>query len=297
MINPYQDDNDLDGQGDLCDINDDNDSWDDTVDNCPLIANDPQTNSDADSHGDVCDNCPMVVNEGQLDTDGDTFGDLCDSDDDDDGYPDGSDNCPLAANPLQEDYDGDGTGDVCDADADNDGLLNSEETHSSTLDDDTDDDNYPDYDEYWHNGQAGYQQAFVPIIIIGKDTSPSNADTDSDGLLDGDEVYLYAYDPLKADSDSNGTPDGQEDADGDGLVNVDDPLPLLTNYADGDLDESGAVDVADALLAMRIASGLLTPTTVHLQRGDVTPIGAPDGIIDISDALMVNRKAAGLVAF
>ncbi len=295
--NPYQDDNDLDGQGDLCDANDDNDSWDDTVDNCPLIANDPQTNLDSDSHGDACDNCPSVTNEDQLDTDGDSFGDLCDSDDDDDGVPDGSDNCPLNANSLQEDYDGDGTGDVCDDDADNDGLLNSEETNSSSVDEDTDDDNYLDYDEYWHNGQAGYQAPFVPIMIINKDTHPGNPDTDNDGLLDGDEVYLYGYNPLKADTDANGTPDGQEDYDGDGLVNVDDPLPLNVNYGDGDLDESGTVDVADALLGMRIASGMISPTTVHLQRGDVTAMGAPDGVIDISDVLMVMRKAAGLVSF
>jgi hypothetical protein len=127
-----------------------------------------------------------------------------------------------------------------------------------------------------------------------------DTDDDNDGLSDLDETTLYPggiYNPLKADTDLNGTPDGQEDYDGDNLVNVDDPLPLLINYADGDLDDNGTVDVADSLLAMRIASGLLTTTTVHLQHGDVTPMGATDGVIDLSDALMVMRKAAGLVAY
>jgi hypothetical protein len=311
LMNPYQDDTDLDGTGDLCDSDDDNDGILDPSDNCPLTANVGQTNSDGDSYGDACDNCPNITNEDQLDTDGDGQGDVCDPDADGDGILNGSDNCPLVANTDQADYDGDGTGDLCDTDADGDGLLNTEETLTNWLDPDTDHDHYTDYEEFWHNGQAGYQYF--------TDTNPVIADTDYDGLLDGDEVHIFGTDPLKGDTDLNGVSDGQEDFDSDGLVNADemtagtdpynpdtdgdglldgvDPLPLDVNYPDGDLDGSGTVDVADALLAMRIASGLVSPTTFQLQHGDVTPMGAPDGTIDISDALMVMRKAAGLVAF
>lgn len=54
-------DTDGDGIGDIIDINDDNDGYDDAVDNCILVAND------------------------QLDTDGDGYGNACDSDFNNDG--------------------------------------------------------------------------------------------------------------------------------------------------------------------------------------------------------------------
>ena len=42
------------------------------------------------------------------------------------------------------------------------------------------------------------------------DIDPNNADTDGDGLLDGDEVNVYHTNPLKADTDSDGFSDGEE---------------------------------------------------------------------------------------
>ena len=41
-------------------------------------------------------------------------------------------------------------------------------------------------------------------------TDPSNADTDGDGLPDGDEFLLYFTDPLKPDTDEDGLPDGED---------------------------------------------------------------------------------------
>jgi len=41
-------------------------------------------------------------------------------------------------------------------------------------------------------------------------TDPNSADTDHDGLLDGDEVNIYHTDPLKADTDGDGFSDGNE---------------------------------------------------------------------------------------
>jgi len=78
-------DNDEDGIGHACDLNDDNAQsfLDSDGDGKPDWAADPK----------LRDNCPMVANNDktsapQLDTDNDGIGDACDSDDDNDGIPD-----------------------------------------------------------------------------------------------------------------------------------------------------------------------------------------------------------------
>lgn len=70
-------------------------------------------------------------------------------------------------------------------------------------------------------------------------TSDQNADSDGDGLSDGDEVFKYHTNPAAADTDGDGIPDGWEvlhglqpgtaadgtgDADGDGTSNLDEYL-------------------------------------------------------------------------
>lgn len=63
----------------------------------------------------------------------------------------------------------------------------------------------------------------------------------------------------------------------------------------------GAVGVADALKALRIAVGLVTPTSDDLLRGDCSPLvngaPAPDGRIGVDDALLILKKAIGMVSF
>jgi hypothetical protein len=61
------------------------------------------------------------------------------------------------------------------------------------------------------------------------------------------------------------------------------------------------VTIADALRALRIATGLITPTANDLAHGDVAPlvnsVPQPDGKIDIGDVIVILRKSVGLVSW
>ena len=141
----------------------DDDSWLDSLDNCPFIGNADQNDADHDDVGDACDsdsggsggddsdgdgwadnldNCPFIANADQSDADHDDVGDACDSDSggtgggndsDGDGVADDQDNCLNDANPGQEDADSDGVGDVCDSDSgggndsDGDGVADDQD--------------------------------------------------------------------------------------------------------------------------------------------------------------------------
>ncbi|MDZ7721532.1 MAG: hypothetical protein U5R06_01590 [candidate division KSB1 bacterium] len=100
-----------------------------------------------------------------------------------------------------------------DADPDKDGLTNKIEKELGTdpKKADTDGDGLSDGDE-----------------INRWKTNPLRPDSDNDGLNDGNEVHKYKTDPLKTDTDSDGLNDGAEvnqyktaplkaDSDGDGL--------------------------------------------------------------------------------
>jgi hypothetical protein len=65
---------------------------------------------------------------------------------------------------------------------------------------------------------------------------------------------------------------------------------------DGIFNGTRIPDISDALKALRMAVGLITPTADDLLHGDVAPLGAPDGKIDISDALLIMRNVVGTIA-
>jgi len=66
-------------------------------------------------------------------------------------------------------------------------------------------------------------------------------------------------------------------------------------YVKGDINIDGKTDVADALLALRMAVGLVTPTSDTMLRGDVAPVNAIDGKITIQDVMTILSAASGRI--
>jgi hypothetical protein len=80
----------------------------------------------------------------------------------------------------------------------------------------------------------------------------------------------------------------------------------ITAQPDGDVaplgSRDGMVNVGDALVALRFALGLETPTSEDTIHGDVAPLDVenkpnPDGVINVGDALVILRKALGIIDF
>lgn len=72
-------------------------------------------------------------------------------------------------------------------------------------------------------------------------TSDTNVDSDEDGLLDYEEVYVLHTDPTLKDSDNNGINDGDEDTDKDGIKNLDEYIHG-TSPVKVDTDNDGLSD-------------------------------------------------------
>jgi cytochrome c peroxidase len=185
-----------------------------------------------------------------------TVVEVADSNDQDgDTILDTNDNCPTIANLDQLNTDGDAQGNVCDADDDNDGLSDVFETSigTNTLLTDTDLDGLTDFEEVNVDGDAN-------SYTVGLDTNPLDADTDNDGLSDGEE-----------DLNGNGVFDANEpspfliDTDDDGLtdryeVNTSTTDPTspttLTNGTPGDMNGDGNINAGDIILLNRQVLGL-----------------------------------------
>ena len=267
-----QADNDLDGAGDACDNDDDNDGVPDTEDNCVLVANSFQEDNDLDGAGDACDadddndgvpdvedNCVLVANPNQSDLDSDGIGDACEGDTDGDGVLDDTDNCVMVKNPDQADLDSDGIGDLCDDDMDGDGVTNTTDNCpivANADQSDLDTDEIGDLCDDDMDGDGVTNTTDNCPIVANADQS----DLDTDGIgnvcdsdRDGDEVPNVAdncpdtSNADQADLDSDGTGDVCDpDQDGDGLPDQFDNCPSVANTDQADADDDGAGDACDA---------------------------------------------------
>lgn len=136
------------------------------------------------------------------------------ADTDDDGITDFEEIFLFETNPLESDTDGDG-------------ILDGEETSLGSDPNltDTDDDGISDGDEFF--GRNGFF------------TDPARADTDGDGMIDGEEVG-NEFDPLDA-------RDANQDADGDGLTNLEELRDFNTMPRLADTDGDGQTDGREVL--------------------------------------------------
>jgi hypothetical protein len=167
------------------------------------------------------------------------------------------------------DSDGDGvidSVDNCPNDANTAQENNDADAQGDICDDDDDNDGLTDTEE----GAIG--------------TDPFDADSDDDSISDYDETLFntIAGYQIGEDTDPN-----KPDTDADGLNDNVDPIPLLYNFADGDVVTNGSVDAGDLLYTMQIVVGLREETDHARAHVDLYPPGAPDAAIDLRDYVLL----------
>lgn len=101
---------------------------------------------------------------------------------------------------------------------------------------------------------------------------PGNADTDGDGVADGDEISIYGTDPLNRDSDGDGLSDGEELFG----INTD---PLVWNDPETQPDQSLAQEAAGTPDVAEFEQDVAASTTepVSMPQGTTQNVTAVDG--------------------
>ncbi len=241
VANTNQADFDLDGTGDACDLDDDNDLVADGEDCAPL--NPEVSPKKAELCNGMDDDCDLLVDEGFVDTDYDKLADCFDTDDDNDGKVDEIDCAPL--NPSAHP----GAPEVCDGfdnncneqvdegfpDLDQDGIANC-------VDADKDGDGVDDVEDNCP-AKANEGQLDQDGDGVGDNC---DSDLDGDAIPNGLDNCPGTMNTTQTDTDGDGKGDKcDEDMDEDGVENDVDNCPLVANGGQEDGDEDGLGDACE----------------------------------------------------
>ncbi|QCX00925.1 DUF11 domain-containing protein [Aggregatimonas sangjinii] len=233
---------DTDGDG-IDDGQEVNTDGTDPLDSCSSVGGMPLGTDDCDNDG--------LTNDEEI-----ALGtDPNNADTDDDGISDGQEVNTDGTDPL-DDCESNGGTPLTSSDCDNDGLTNAEEATVGTDPNvaDSDGDGIDDGQEVNTDGTDPLDSCSsvggTPLVTDDCDndgltngeeatagTDPNVADSDGDGIDDGQEVNTDGTDPLDSCSSNGGTPLGTDDCDGDGNPNNTDPNPTVATAVD---DATGA---------------------------------------------------------
>jgi outer membrane protein OmpA-like peptidoglycan-associated protein len=221
---------------------------------------------------------PEPIDPMKIDTDGDGLmdgeetgkyrTDPYKTDSDMDGLSDGAEVLQYKTDPNKADTDGDGLNDYAEVnvhntdplkiDTDGGGMNDGAEIQAKKNPLDSKDDApapvKPAAPKFDTNKIDTDSDGLMDFEEINKyKTDPTKMDTDGDGISDGDEVIKYRTDPLKADTDNDGLSDSQEitlyktdpnkaDTDNDGLSDYAEVITHKTDPTNIDSDGGGMND-------------------------------------------------------
>lgn len=121
-----------------------------------------------------------------------------------------------------------------------------------------------------------HEDADLDGVVDAGESDPRDADSDDDGLLDGEEVDEFGSSPIDADSDGDGFDDGAEVGGG---TDPADPDSFLDRCGDG--DGNGRINLSDVLFVLSAATHVRADCPIL--RCDTTG----NGIITATDVLAV----------